>query len=172
MKAKLFLVLIILIGLFSCQKDEASVSFETVGFKNLRSDSYGLLTLVDSPRQILKYDDLGGALDTIGETKLFYRGDLISHRNWETTYMSSIHHKTDVLYSFNDDVMIVLIRPDYLFSDRLLILNYDFKKEFNVVIGEIKLAEIDLARRVLRITHNNSWARTGEIPDETSEFEY
>lgn len=172
MKTKLFLVLILLIGLFSCQKEEDIPNFETVSFKNLRSSPYGLLTLVDSPRQILKYEDYGGLVDTLGETKLFFKGDLISHRDWETTYMSPVHYKTDILYTFHDDVVIVIIRPDYIFCDRIYVLSNNFKKEFYVAIGEIKSAEIDLARRILKITHNDSWIRTGEMPNETEEFYY
>lgn len=171
MKTKLFLVFILLIGLFSCQK-ENDINFKLIDFNNLRTKDYGLLTIIDNPRQIIKYDDHGGWIDTLGETELFFRGDLLAHRNWETTYMSSVHHKTDILYSNCDDVVVILIRPDYMFCDRMYVVGNDFKKEFYVTIGEIKLAEIDEVRRVIRITYNNSWTRTGPLPNETEEFYY
>lgn len=172
MKSRLFLALILIIGLFSCEKDDSSENFQILEFKNLRLEPHSSLTLVDSPRTALWYEDHGGIADTLGETKLFYRGDLIAHRDWETTYMSPLHYKTEVLYTFGNEVMVVLIHPDYSFSDRLYVMNNSFKKEFFVTIGEIKLVEIDEARRILRITHNDAWIRTGPLSDETQEFNY
>jgi hypothetical protein len=164
-------VFILLIGLFSCQK-EYDINFKMIDFNNLRTKEYNLLTFIDNPRQIIKYDDHGGWVDTLGETKLFFRGDLLAYRNWETTYMSSAHHKTDILYANCDDVVLVLIRPDYMFCDRMYVVGNNLKKEFYVTIGEIKLAEIDEGQRVIRITYNNSWTRTGPLPDEVEEFNY
>lgn len=163
---------ILIIGLFSCQKEEEFFNSQVINFKDLRSEQHGLLTLVDIPREIQFIADHGNTPDTVGETELFFEGDLLSHRNWETTYMSPLHKKTDFSYAYYNDVMIVIVKPDYIFSDRLYIICNGVTKEFPVSIGEIKSSEIDLNRHILRVTYNNSWIRTGEIPDETSEFKF
>lgn len=172
MKAKLFLVLILLIGLFSCQKEMDVFNSEKVVFKNLRSEPHGLLTIVDVPREVQFIVDHGNMPDTVGETELFFKGDLLSHRNWETTYMTPLHKKTDFLYVYYQGIMMVIVKPDYIFSDRLYVVCDGITKDFSASIGEIKSSEVDLARRTLRITYNNSWIRTGEIPDETEEFKF
>jgi hypothetical protein len=128
--------------------------------------------LVDIPREVQFITDHGNLPDTVGETELFFDGNLLSHRHWETTYMSPLHKKTDFSYAYFQDVMVVLVRPDYIFYDRLYVIYDGVTKEFPAVIGEIKSSEIDLPGRILRITHNDSWIRTGEVPDETSEFKF
>lgn len=170
---KFWFFLTFMFAIFSCQKEKDDLTdFKAIAFDDLRIKSHGLLTLVDITRQIVEYEDEGGGVDTLGESELFFRGDLISHRNWETTYMSPIHYKTDVLYSYHEGIMIIMIKPDYVFCDRIYILSDSFKKEFYVNVGEIKSAQIDVARRILRITYNNSGITTGPIPDKTEDFYY
>lgn len=174
MNAKVILVAIILIGLFSCQKEEESVNFEKIEFKNLRTNPNNYFTLVDIQREIIKYEDPKGGIDTLGETKLFYADILLTDRNWETSYMMWKHGRTDFSYAHSSefDVMVVLTKPDYMVFDQMFIIYNRVRKEIPVNFVSIKLTEVDVMRRVLRITYNNSWTRTGDIPDETEEFSF
>lgn len=169
---KFIILMIVIFGTFACQKEKEFSNFEKVEFKDLRAVQHGLLTLVDLPREIQLLSDRGNRPDTLGETKLFFNGNLLSHRNWETTYMNPLHKKTDFNYAYQKDIMIVMVKPDYVFFDRLYIICNGVTKEFPFTVVEIKNAEINLSERVLKITFNNSWARTGPIPDETKNFNY
>jgi|GEM_PF-2652202 len=165
-------ILVMFIGLLSCRKEVEIPNFETIEFKNARLEPGGLLTIVDTPRKIIPYTDYGGWVDTLGETKVFLHSDLWIDRDWATTYMSSKHVKTMIFYALKDDVVIALVASDVPFFDRLYIYKTGIKKEFPFHVVAIIKTEIDLDRRVLRITHNDSWVRTGPIPNETDEFKY
>ena len=172
MKKIVFFVLIFVTVLIACQKEVEISKFETIEFKNARLESGGLLTIVDTPRQIMQYTDHGGMIDTLGETKVFLHSDLWINRDWATTYMSSKHSKTMIYYAFKDHVVVALVASDVPFFDRLYIYNDGVKKEFPFYMVAIIKTEIDLDNKVLRITHNDSWTRTGPIPNETNEFKY
>lgn len=170
MKKLVFFVLVS-ITVFACRKEEVS-NFETIVFKDARLELGGLLTIVDAPREIIKYTDHGGLIDTLGETKVFLHSDLWIDRDWATTYMSSKHSKTKIFYALKDNVVVALVASDLLFFDRLYVYNAGTKKEFPFSSVTILKTEIDLDRRVLRITHNDTWTRTGPMPDKVEEFDY
>lgn len=172
MKKVVFVILIVTVVLIACQKETEVVNFETIEFQDARLEPGGLLTIVDTPRKIIPYTDYGGWVDTLGETKVFLHSDLWINRDWATTYMSSEHVKTMIFYALKDDVVIALVASDVPFFDRLYIYKAGIKKEFPFHVVAIIKTEIDLGRKVLRITHNDSWIRTGPIPNETNEVEY
>lgn len=186
MITKVFLLIILAASVWACEKEDESFNFKTMELKDLRTDNDNLFSLVDIPREIIRHEDYGGKLDTVGESKLFLRGDLIVDREWEVPYgiTHPFYKKTDFLYSsffYSESVVIViLVKPGYIFSDRLYIshtsnlinfpVNKGVIKEFPVVIGEIKKARIDPVRKVLRITYNNSWNFMPDLSDETRDF--
>lgn len=172
MKKVIFVVLIFVTVFMACQKEVEIPNFETIEFKDARLESGGLLTIVDIPREIIQYTDHGDWVDTLGETKVFLHSNLWIDRDWATTYMSPKHSKTMIFYALKDRVVVALVASDVPFFDRLYIYNDGVKKELPFNMVAIVKAEIDLGRRVLRITHNDSWIRTGPIPDKIDEFEY
>lgn len=171
---KIIFVLIAIFSLFACQKENEVFNFEKVEFKDLRTNPSNWFTRVDLPREIIKYEDRGGWVDTLGVTQLFYDNVLLTTRNWETSYMLSKHGKTNFSYAHSSkfEAIMVLTKPDYLTFDQMFIIYNHVRKEFPVNFITIKLAEIDLDHRILRVVYNNSWARTGDIPDKTEEFNF
>lgn len=172
MKKTLFVILILAISLIACQKELETLNFETLELKNARLEPGGLLTIVDTPREIIQYTDKGNWVDTLGETKVFLHSDLWFYRDWATTYMSSKHSKTNIFYVLKDHVVVALVASDVMFFNRLYVYNDGIKKEFPISAVTIIKTEIDLDRRVLKITHNDTWIRSGPMPDITEEFNY
>lgn len=172
MRKTMFLLVIFSVMLISCKKEIEPDYYKSINFDNLRNKPYSLLTIVDKTQQIITLEGNSGLKDSIGETVVFFRNDLLVSYNWEKPYMSPFHSKTDIFYAYNNDVVIVLIRPGPLFFDRMYIINHYLKEEFKVNFGQIKSAEINIVHKVVRITYNNSWTRSGPVADGTKEFNY
>lgn len=168
---KLSVLLLLLVSLFGCKKEDAGPDFKSMTVLDLRANNnLTPLVLVDFVGEITVVSDATPILyDTLGRTEVRFAGNTIFDYSWEHGYMSSLSSRTRVMFSSSEEVYVVFIAgSDVFFNEVAIISNAGTllkKAEFSAV--SIKKVEIDGTNRRVRVTSNNSWTRTEELPDGT-----
>jgi hypothetical protein len=173
---KLSVLLLLLVSLISCEKEDVDQDFKSMAVLDLRANNnFAPLALVDFVGEVIAVPGTNPILyDTLGRTEVRFNGDLIFDYPWQHGYMSSISLRTRVVFSSSENIYVVFIANSDIFFNEIAIINSTGtllkKADFSTV--SIKKVEIDEVSRKLRITINNSWSRTGESSDDVKIINY
>lgn len=163
----------VLLFFFGCSDLGQQEAVVEVNFRPLRSVTLHGLEIVDSLG--IAINDYGYS-DTLGGSKIMLRGEEIFHSNWQHGVYSGPIVRTRVEYAYCGDRVAILIGTDDLYFDRLLILKPDiifdgYRLLFNYRANFIVIRKAEHIDGHLRLTVNNSWIRTGGLPDEIRLFD-
>lgn len=150
----------------------SSAQFKELKFRDLREEKSQVFSFIDYPTEIVHYRGYQEFKDTLGETEIFFGQTLLACYSWEPGYMGlPMHIKTNFMWSFADGASILLISQGIKFTEMVIVKNKRIRK-FDIDFVRIKKVEVDIKKRVLKITYNNTRDLYRYISDQTTNFIY
>lgn len=154
MKKRLLLFVVLGTLLATSCKKEVSIN-KRLSFIEFRE-------LVDSVSRFTLIDDSNAQM-----SKLFLDNELLSFYHWQNGIYSGSIIPTRVIWSSYDKYEFVFISDDLAYTRLIVLCPNQGIKDFDVCVVKLIKADLVINRDsiFLKILYNNSWIRTGPMPD-------